>query len=110
MGYTLVTLEPVRCHFIPSVQPGVPTDNASPVMIIVYHMATSSRIMHHFTKLKTFQSFYDHKNEFTILQQPPQLTDLNLIEQLLDVVEQEDVIRLFSQKMCSFHTNTKQHF
>jgi len=54
-------------------------------------MATSSRIMHHVTKLESFQIvfFFEHDNEFTVLKWLPQLPDLNPIEYLWDVVERE---------------------
>ncbi len=58
-------------------------DHVHPFMTTVYLSsdATSSRIMHHVTKLKSSQTwFLEHDNEFTLLKWPPQSPDLNPIE------------------------------
>jgi len=53
-------------------------------------MATSSRIMHHVTKLESNSNwFLEHDNEFTVVKWPPPSPDLNPIKHLWDVVERE---------------------
>jgi len=53
-------------------------------------MATSSRIMHHVTKLKSFQICFLNMTMSSLYYNcPPQSPDLNPIEYLWDVVEQE---------------------
>ncbi len=60
-------------------------------------MATSSRIIHHVTKLKSSQTgFLNMRNEFTLLKWPPRSPDLNPIEHLWDVVERE--IRIMDEQ------------
>jgi len=50
----------------------------------------SSRIMHHVTKLESFQIwFLKHDNEFSVIKLSPHSPDLNPIEHLRDVVEWE---------------------
>ncbi len=67
--------------------------------------ATSSRIMHHVTKLKSSQTgFLKHDNELTLLKWHPQSPDLNPIEHFWDVVEREihimDVHPTNLQQLC----------
>jgi len=65
-------------------------------------MATSSRIVHHVTKLESVQVwFLEHDNEFTVLRWCLQSPDLNPTKHLWDVMEQE--LRALDVHPTNFH-------
>ncbi len=88
--HTLGPLVPIEHHLNATAYLSI-VDHVHPFMTSVYTSsdATSSRIMHHVTKLESSQTGFLNNNEFTLLKWPPHLPDINPIEHLWDVVERE---------------------
>ncbi len=106
--YTLGPLVPIE-HCLNATAWVLFADHVRPFITTVYPSsdATSSRIMHHVTKLKSSQTGFLNMTislyftlEFTLLKWPPQSPDFNPIEHLWDVVEREIRIMDVQPKIC----------
>ncbi len=93
--YTLGPLVPIEHRLNATAYLSIVADHVHPFMTTVYpssdgYFQQDNAPCHKAQIISDW--FLEHDNEFTLLKRPPQLPDLNPIEQLCDVVEREILI------------------